>query len=124
MTPRDHRGYGVRGVTRQRWRSGMTGEVREVLVGNTSSVAAAILELRQRWEDATSLVEFVDETLRPAGFRLVAVFGDGDIQARSVAGFRLGRSLTRGKYLYVDDLTTLPGHRGAGYAYLLMMWLF
>ena len=41
----------------------------------------------------------------------------------SAAGFRFAEFLAWGKVLYVDDLTTLPEHRGKGYASEIMDWL-
>lgn len=42
---------------------------------------------------------------------------------KSVAGFRLGEFLAWGKIVYIDDLSTLPGERGHGYASALLDWL-
>jgi len=41
----------------------------------------------------------------------------------AVAGFRLGESLAWGRFLYVDDLVTLSGHRSRGYGTALLSWL-
>ena len=41
----------------------------------------------------------------------------------AVAGFRVGQSLSWGRFLYVDDLVTLPGHRSRGHGAALLTWL-
>jgi GNAT superfamily N-acetyltransferase len=41
----------------------------------------------------------------------------------AVAGFRVGESLNRGRFLYVDDLVTLSTHRSQGYGAALLSWL-
>lgn len=51
----------------------------------------------------------------------VAYIGDEEI-AYSVIGFRILTFLFSGKTLYVDDLTTLSGHKKQGYAGKLFEW--
>lgn len=41
----------------------------------------------------------------------------------AVAGFRVGENLAWGRFLYVDDLVTLPAHRSKGYGSQLLSWL-
>jgi len=41
----------------------------------------------------------------------------------AVAGFRFGQNLAWGKYLYVDDLVSLPDQRSRGYGRELLAWL-
>lgn len=41
----------------------------------------------------------------------------------AVAGFRIGQNLSWGRFLYVDDLVTLPEHRSRGYGAVLLAWL-
>lgn len=55
------------------------------------------------------------------GYQILALQHEGEI--RSVAGFRLTEFLAWGKVLYIDDLSTLPGERGQGFAGLLLDWL-
>jgi GNAT superfamily N-acetyltransferase len=98
-------------------------EVREIPVGSTHQAAPALLELRPRWESAAALVAFVDGELRPAGYRLVGVFDERESDALAVAGFREVASLAWGRYLYVDDVSTLPAARRSGHGDRLMEWL-
>jgi GNAT superfamily N-acetyltransferase len=98
-------------------------EVREIQIGDTSEAVAAMLELRPRWGTAAAILDFIDVSLRPAGYRLVGAFNGQDSDALAVAGFREVRSLAWGHYLYVDDLSTVPGARRAGHGERLMDWL-
>lgn len=98
-------------------------ELREVHAGDTDQIAEAMLLLRPRWKSAEALVEFVETTLRPRGFRLVGVFEDSSENAMSVAGFRELWSTAWGRYLYIDDVSTLAHARGNGHADLLMQWM-
>ena len=98
-------------------------EVRELPVGDTWRAAEAMLELRSRWADTDTLVDVIDNRLRPVGYRLVGAFEQGAESAASVCGFREATMLAWGHYLYVDDLSTVPAARGRGHADLLMAWV-
>ncbi|MEW5824154.1 MAG: GNAT family N-acetyltransferase [Pseudomonadota bacterium] len=41
----------------------------------------------------------------------------------AVAGFRVGENLAWGRFLYVDDLITLPTHRSNGFGARLLSWV-
>ena len=41
----------------------------------------------------------------------------------TVAGYRVDENLAWGRFLYVDDLVTLPVHRSKGYGARLLSWL-
>jgi len=67
--------------------------------------------------------EFVDRVRRQQqqGYRLAfCQTADGVIV---VAGFRLGENMAWGRFLYVDDLVTLPDQRSRGYGGRLLDWL-
>ncbi|MGA1236291.1 MAG: GNAT family N-acetyltransferase [Limisphaerales bacterium] len=55
------------------------------------------------------------------GYHLVAL--ERDNQVLAAAGYRVLHSLKWGKYLYVDDLVTLPDHRNQGLGDRLLKWL-
>jgi GNAT superfamily N-acetyltransferase len=55
------------------------------------------------------------------GYLLAFVEDEGEISA--AAGFRLSQNLAWGKFLYVDDLVTLPAARSKGYGGKLLDWL-
>lgn len=44
-------------------------------------------------------------------------------QCVALAGFRISENLAWGRFLYVDDLVTLPAHRSQGYGARLLSWL-
>ncbi|HEV7381133.1 MAG TPA: GNAT family N-acetyltransferase, partial [Dyadobacter sp.] len=54
----------------------------------------------------------------------VMVFAEENNEAAAVAVFETGYNLFRGKYIYIDDLSTLPEYRGKGYAGKLLDWIF
>lgn len=56
-----------------------------------------------------------------AGYRLAYLEERGRVVA--VAGFRVGENLAWGRFLYVDDLITLPEKRSKGHGAKLLSWL-
>ena len=97
--------------------------IREVVPPDTGSVFRAMRTLRDDLVDEESFVRQIDDAQRPEGYRLVGAFEDGGSAALAVAGFRTGRSLAWGHYLYVDDLSTLPEARRRGHGRALLDWL-
>lgn len=95
----------------------------ELLPPNTGRAFEAMRELRPKLSTVDEFVRQVDERQRPAGYRLVASLPDEEGAALAVAGFRMGDNLARGRYLYVDDLSTLPAARHRGHARDLLVWL-
>ncbi|MBO9615824.1 MAG: GNAT family N-acetyltransferase [Dyadobacter sp.] len=65
--------------------------------------------------------EAVKQTL--ADNRQIIFIEDGSPDAAAVAVFETGYNLFRGKYIYIDDLSTLPSQRGKGYAGMLLDWI-
>lgn len=61
------------------------------------------------------------QSQRDDGYRLVYVEEEGD--PVGVAGFRILEMLSRGRFLYVDDLVTAEEHRGRGFGTQLVEWL-
>ena len=55
------------------------------------------------------------------GYRLAYVM-DKDAVV-TVAGYRISRSLSWGKYLYVDDLITDAARRSSGFGKAMLQWL-
>jgi GNAT superfamily N-acetyltransferase len=97
-------------------------EVRELHEGETFRAARALLALRPHHGDAAAIVARADAQ-RPEGYRIAASFEDGAEEASGVAGFRVMEMLMWGRVLYVDDLSTIPEHRGRGHADALFRWL-
>jgi GNAT superfamily N-acetyltransferase len=97
-------------------------ELREIEPPDTALAFPAMQALRPHVADEAEFVRRVDEVQRAEGYRLVGAFESAP-HAVAVAGFRLGHSLHRGRFLYVDDLSTLPEARRRGYGMQLLDWL-
>jgi GNAT superfamily N-acetyltransferase len=100
-----------------------TAVIRELLAGETQLAHRAMAELRRGYAEQREFVERVDGVLRPSGYRLIGSFPPGGDEAVAVAGFRTGENLAWGRYLYVDDLSSLPESRRQGHAGALLEWL-
>jgi GNAT superfamily N-acetyltransferase len=97
--------------------------LRELGPGETALAWEALRELRPHLTDRDAFVARIDDLQRPEGYRIVAAFERGTEQARAVAGFRIGHNLAWGRFLYVDDLSTVPAARGRGLAAGLLEWI-
>lgn len=99
--------------------------LREIVPPHTKLAYAAMRELRPGLSDLQQFVEQVDTVQRPNGYRLVGVFPSEGISAvaMAVAGFRLSTSLSWGRHIYVDDLSTMGSARGQGFAGRLLAWV-
>ncbi|MHB8563409.1 MAG: GNAT family N-acetyltransferase [Acidiferrobacteraceae bacterium] len=95
----------------------------EIRVAKTDTEIAAcypvIHTLRPHIKEEHFLVQV--RTQEKTGYRLVLVLELAGPVA--VAGFRVGESLSWGRFLYVDDLVTLEAHRRKGYGSALLSWL-
>lgn len=97
--------------------------IREIGAHETRLAFAAMRALRTHLADEEAFARRVDELQRPEGYRLVGVFEDGAASAAAVAGFRVLHNLAWGRFLYVDDLSTLEGARRRGHGRALLDWL-
>ena len=97
--------------------------LREIVPPDTALAFPAMRALRPQVGDEAAFVRRVDEVQRPEGYRLVGSFEDAAAPALAVAGFRVGHALSWGRFLYVDDLSTLPEARRRGHARGLLGWL-
>ncbi len=97
--------------------------LRELGPGQTALAWEALRELRAHLADRDAFVARVDDLQRPEGYRIVAAFEAGTEQARAAAGFRIGHNLAWGRFLYVDDLSTVPAARRRGLAAALLAWI-
>lgn len=79
-----------------------------------------MLQLRPHLAGADEFAERVKRQMRD-GYRLAYVEDAGAVCA--VAGFRLQEMLSRGRFVYVDDLVTDAERRSAGYGGFLLDWL-
>ena len=85
---------------------------------------AAMQALRPHITDPGAFCRQVQE-MKKEGYRLlyIAVQEKGQQQVTAVAGFRPMYKLHSGRGFYIDDLSTLPGHRGKGYAGQLLDYI-
>lgn len=113
-----HTPIGLRGA---RWKDRQV--LREIVPPDTGFAYAAMRELRTGLSSLDAFAEQVDAVQRPEGYRLVGAFPAGAADAVAVAGFRLSTSLSWGRHLYVDDLSTVGSARGQGFAGLLLAWI-
>ncbi len=97
--------------------------LREILPPDTGLAFAAMQALRPNLASAAHFVGQVDNIQRPDGYRLVGIFTEGEEQAVAVCGFRLTHNLAWGRYIYIDDVCTLPQARKQGYATQLLQWV-
>lgn len=81
---------------------------------------AVMRELRPHFATAKNFVQQVQRQ-QQQGYLLAGVEAEGEI--RAVAGYRYLESLFSGKFIYVDDLVTLPRDRSRGFGGLLLDWL-
>jgi GNAT superfamily N-acetyltransferase len=98
-------------------------EIRELAPAETHLAYQAMLELRPNIGTESEFVARVNGVQRPAGYRLVASFDDGDTAAAGAAGFHIRDMLAWGHYLYVEDLVTRESARRAGHATQLLDWI-
>jgi GNAT superfamily N-acetyltransferase len=101
-------------------------QVIEVGPQDTACTYAAFCTLREGrpvMSSTKSFTDWVNTRQRPEGYRIVAAFLPDGQDAVAAAGFRIRHELSKARFLYVDDLVTLPEHRSSGYADLLFGWL-
>jgi GNAT superfamily N-acetyltransferase len=95
----------------------------EIVPPETALAYTAMRALRTGLASCAAFVDQVDERQRPEGYRLIGVVPEAGADAAAVAGFRLATSLSWGRHLYVDDLSTVPTARGRGFARQLLGWI-
>ena len=78
-------------------------------------------QLRPNQSDEESYVQQVERQQQNTGYNLVGTF-DSDGQLLGLAGFVCSEMLSRGSYLYVDDLVIDEGHRSQGIGRILISW--
>ncbi|MDR5725995.1 MAG: GNAT family N-acetyltransferase [Terriglobia bacterium] len=103
-----------------------TAHVKEVGAEETARTYAAFYALREGRPVMATVERFtqwINQTQRPEGYRVVATFLPEIPDAVAAAGFRVLHQLSKARFLYVDDLVTLPPHRSNGHAGLIFDWL-
>ncbi|MBI1729160.1 GNAT family N-acetyltransferase [Candidatus Acetothermia bacterium] len=79
-----------------------------------------VAQLRPHIKDKHELMERVKRQ-QSEGYYLAYAEDGGVVHA--VAGFRIFEMLSRGRFMYVDDLVTNENSRSAGYGKALFEWL-
>ncbi len=97
--------------------------IREIVPPHTRLAFVAMQALRPELADEPRFVHRVDEIQRLEGYRLVGAFEESVAHAVAAAGFRIGHSIAWSRFLYVDDLSTLPAARHQGHGRRLLDWL-
>ncbi|WP_439555820.1 GNAT family N-acetyltransferase [Dyadobacter sp.] len=92
----------------------------------TAETEADILKCRgaiQALRPGLSDEMYLSEVVKTLADNRKIIFAETENEAAAVAVFETGYNLFRGKYIYIDDLSTLPQHRGKGYAGMLLDWI-
>ena len=92
-------------------------------IGPGDERLAGVFEVMRELRTHLSFEQFREgyERAMPEGYRVAAVFDDG--QCRAVAGYRLMHNLVSGRHMYVDDLVTAEQWRSHGYGRALNDYL-
>jgi GNAT superfamily N-acetyltransferase len=95
----------------------------EIFIANTDqeilSCFSVLLLLRPHLQQENFLTQVRRQQAQ--SFQLVALRENGNV--KSVIGFREAEFLIWGKIVYVDDLSTVDGGRGKGFAGRLLDWV-
>ncbi|MHB0972923.1 MAG: GNAT family N-acetyltransferase [Thiobacillus sp.] len=94
-----------------------------IRIASTNSEIAACYPVMRELRPYITEDQFISRvrSQENAGYRLAFVQQPDGVVA--VAGFRLSENLAWGRFLYVDDLVTLPTHRSKGFGTSLLSWL-
>jgi len=98
----------------------MNAEVREATTENDFAKCSEVLRTLRPFISEESYPEAIRKTLAD-NRRLIFIEENG--KGVSALVFEWGYNLFRGKYIYIDDLSTLPETRGKGYASVLLDWV-
>lgn len=96
-------------------------EIVPIEAAETGRAVDALRVLWPRYAPA-DMIRFIDETLRPDGYRLVGLRAEVDGPFACVLGYRFQHSLWLGRSLYIVDIATLPEWRGRGLADRMVEW--
>lgn len=96
------------------------------LIVQQAAVETDLLKCRRAIQALRPLLtdDLYDEAIRlTLADNRIMVFIEENEEAAAVGVFECGYNLFRGKYIYIDDLSTLPEYRGKGYAGQLVDWI-
>ena len=94
-----------------------------ICLANTDTEIAACYPVLRMLRPQLAQEQFLVRVRRQekTGYRLVYLHLSDTVQA--VAGFRIAENLAWGRFLYIDDLVTLPEQRSKGLGAALLTWL-
>lgn len=95
----------------------------DIRVATTDAEIAACYPVMRELRPHIAEGEFLSRIRRQQNAGYVLAFAQEEDGVVAVAGFRVGENLAWGRFLYVDDLVTLPGHRSKGHGAGLLAWL-
>ena len=97
--------------------------VMNIQTATTDDEIAACYPVMRELRAQVTVAEFLSRIRRQelAGYCLL-LLTEADAPV-AVAGFRISENLSNGRFLYVDDLITLPNFRSKGYGAQLLTWL-
>ena len=95
-----------------------------VQVANTEEKINMCWEVMHELRPHLAKDEFVDLIKKLQSDKFTLIFIEENGIAISAAGFVEGVKLHRGKFIYIDDLSTMPANRGNGLGTTLLNWIF
>lgn len=95
----------------------------DIHLAKTDAEITACYPVMRELRPHLEMESFVSRVRAQAKMGYMLVYAQDSGSPAAVAGFRLGENLAWGRFLYVDDLVTLPGHRSRGYGAALLAWL-
>lgn len=97
--------------------------IRPITAADCHLALDALRELRPQSPVLTSAQTFAEYLRGNPDYLLVGSFAPEREAAAAVGGYRYLTNLAWGRFLYLDDLSTLNGERGKGHAAALLAWL-
>src|SRR5689334_12384432 len=94
-----------------------------VRVAETDSDILSCWEVLHELRPLLKKETFLDEVHKTLADNRRLIFIEENGKAVSASVFEWGYNLFRGKYIYIDDLSSLPEARGKGYASQLLDWI-
>ena len=95
----------------------------EIFIANTDAEIASCFPVFGPLRPHLKESDFLPQVRRQQKetYQILALRHEGKV--KSVAGFRYAEFLAWGRLIYIDDLATLPGETGRGYAGALLDWV-
>lgn len=95
----------------------------QIQLADTDEAIAACYPVMRELRPHLDEQDFVQRIRRQGEQGYQLAFSTENETPVAAAGFRLGENLAWGRFLYVDDLVTLPAQRSRGHGKALLDWL-